>query len=1156
MKLINLIIFTFLALLSFSSPADTSLLSIHGAYPSYEPKPDRQPLLVGVVLDEYIPLYILKDNKKLEGVMADYLLGIMNWMKQPIQVKTFDSKAKAINALQLGKIDFLAGNYSDLRPGLIESRSYFPNRFVEVQRVKEDAPQRLRIAIGPHSSLGKKVKALYPESSIQIYNNGLQALLATSFKQADLFIGNPTEANYLINLLALDNLEIKNYSPVEDDAFVFIFKSSNAQLLQAINQSLQSISQKDDYIIQKRWQGGIEHFNISKKMQLSKTEAEWLKKHPVAKFSVPADLYPLAFKESMHAPSIGLSIDVLHKISELTGLRFVEVRQSGASNWLDRSIEDFDIIPVLAVTEQRRQSFLLSAPYIQSLWGISTLKENHQIRSLNDLANKKVAIIKSSIAKETIEDEALKNKIQFVEVPDLLTTFQLLAQGKVDANINGFLAARTVINSGELGDFKIVGTSNQTAVDVAIATNKNATMLAEIINKAILSIPQEELNQLRSEWSNTKVGTVRGGLTHLNIEKYKQLAIATAALLIFILMLAIYRMYKHWLREKKLKKQLNFLDDIINQLPYAVFIQFPSHGIEVTNNSYRDLHQVTVDDTLKDAQINVINLAKENESTTFIESKISLTNETKELLLWAQPFFTTPQRKGAIMGGWFDITKQKKGERELKKAKTDAERANRAKTSFLAIISHEIRTPMNAILGLLELEIKKSTNKNLATAFESAKKLLHLLDGLLDQAKIEAGQLKINAHPTNFTKTLKSLVSTYKPIANENGIQLQLKIQNDLPDFLYLDENKLNQILNNLVSNSIKFTQGGKVNVKCTWRQNDKKNGVLTLYVTDNGEGISKASQKTIFDAYMQDRPSKKGTGLGLWICKNIINEMGGKIRLKSKPGMGTSICLTIPTHECDEDVSSFTPFSSPLIPPFLRIFIVDDQAPNRLLLEQQLRFMGITNTQSFSSAVDVLNVLETENCDVLICDCFMPEMDGFDLAKQIHRKFSSPPCIVGCTADARTSNLDRALSSGMNICLVKPISFQQLAEALSDGLELSEIELSRRKSIYKKIHEMSFSVKEVSDFIFLLNKCIVEDISVLQQAVKNKDSNEVASLSHKLMGSSRMIGDEETLALCELLRESAEENDFQACDKLARDLKISMEKLILITEQFIKNQA
>lgn len=1142
-----------------SEPLDTRILKIHSSENVNNEKP--QPVLkVGVVIDEYIPFYVKKGISNMEGITADYLSIMEKSLNKHFSIIAFKDKAGALRALQNKEIDLIAGNKSDNNEHTLSSKRYVFNRFVEVKRRGEAYKNAPIIAIANHPFLKKTIPELYGNKEVASFDNALQALQSIAFKRTDLFIGNPTEINFLINQLSLDNLEISDFSLVPEDPFVFLIKSSNPQLLAELNTAIDLIPISSDIEIQQRWQGGPVHYNISKKIKLSATEEKWIKDHPVVKYAAPSDLYPLIFKITENSNPTGIAVDVLKQIENLTGLKFVEAKHSGNHDVVRFPDAESDIIPNLAITAERKKTLLFSSPYIQSLWGIITRLDNKDIRSLNDLAGKRVVIIKNSIAKETILDLNIREKIQFIEAPDLLSTFRMLDQKKADATINNLLSSNAIIFTGELGKFQVIGTTNQTPINIAIAIRKDRPILAEIINKAVLSISQDKLNDIRSDWVNNKSAAVQAGLIQYNHSYYKMIFIALLCGTVIILFFIFIRVYKERKLSKIHKAQLEILSSLIDQLPFALFINLPGQGIEISNRYYKEQinssHPVTENDSLTTRIAPVIKKALESKSTVYEDISIQVQGRKLDLMLWSKPFLSVSPDSQAILGGWFDISLQKDSERELLKAKNEAETANRAKSTFLAIISHEIRTPMNAILGLIELELKKANNRNLTAIFQSANSLLNLLDGILDQAKIEAGKLSIAPHPCNLYRLLDGIEAVYSPIIKENGLKLFIHLDPQVPDLVLLDEKRLAQVLGNLIGNSIKFTQTGSVSIKLSWQDHPPAQPLLRIEVTDTGSGISYEAQAKIFDAYAQDELSNKtGTGLGLWICANLIKQMDGEISLQSQPDFGTTVFLQIPSQRV-EPASVIKEISHTLqIDPNLKLLVVDDHPANRLLLEQQLHFLGIKQVSCPGTPYEALELLKTRHFDAIITDCFMPEIDGFTFAKQVREQSGDRIFIIGYTADARESTTIRALEAGMNCCLIKPVNINQLTEVLfnlhAQKEENNQFDIARFDTIKNTINQFSFSSKEIlGEFISIMKKTNTEDLAELKRAIDAQNYPLINELTHKLTGAARIVQDKETLFICELLEDGVHSSEIAYCLQIYIDLVDSVIECNAILDQ------
>lgn len=386
-----------------------------------------------------------------------------------------------------------------------------------------------------------------------------------------------------------------------------------------------------------------------------------------------------------------------------------------------------------------------------------------------------------------------------------------------------------------------------------------------------------------------------------------------------------------------------------------------------------------------------------------------------------------------------DITERKQVENELRLAKSAAEDANRAKGEFLAHMSHEMRTPMNAILGFAELALMNKPQgeqlDNLLKIDAAAKSLLRVIDDVLDFERVDAGKLKLEAIDFSLNEVLRNVRDVVEGPALAKGLALRFKVDDSLtsrPMKLKGDPARIGQILMNLCSNAIKFTQSGSIEVAVR-SEGVSDDGVMLLFeVRDTGIGISADVLARLFQPFTQADSSTTrrygGTGLGLIICKRLVELMHGRIWIESEPGKGTAVFFTlrctISAHAAPEKAAS-----SHALPPDAavlhgaRVLVVDDHPVNRTLLAKLLKLAG-AHALPANNGIDALNLLEQGAVvDLVLMDLRMPEMDGFECARRIRAdaRWAALP-IIAVTASATTHEHARCMAAGMNDVLVKPI--------------------------------------------------------------------------------------------------------------------------------------
>lgn len=396
------------------------------------------------------------------------------------------------------------------------------------------------------------------------------------------------------------------------------------------------------------------------------------------------------------------------------------------------------------------------------------------------------------------------------------------------------------------------------------------------------------------------------------------------------------------------------------------------------------------------------------------------------------------------------LLRYKTEERKARQLAIKANTANKAKSEFLANMSHEIRTPMNGMTGLISLLSQSGLNSEQKHYVEllntSTQSLLKLVNDVLDFSKVDAGKLDIESIPFHLPSLLEEIKETSIPTTRQKELDISLVIQKEFPEYWKGDPTRLRQVITNLVTNSIKFTEKGGIQIFVDAPLTEFGDSQVRIQIVDTGIGIPSDKLDSIFDTFQQADSSTTrrygGTGLGLAICKKIVETMGGKMGVYSKLGMGSTFWFQIPLEPSSIEFANQRKLNDwdPLfIRTGVKVLLVEDNAINQKVAKGILSKLGI-DCDIAHHGVHALEILEQMSYDLVFMDCMMPEMDGYEATRQIrHHKYRTPlgvdlP-IVAMTANAMSEDRTKALACGMNDYLSKPISIPRLRQVLETYL-------------------------------------------------------------------------------------------------------------------------
>lgn len=496
----------------------------------------------------------------------------------------------------------------------------------------------------------------------------------------------------------------------------------------------------------------------------------------------------------------------------------------------------------------------------------------------------------------------------------------------------------------------------------------------------------------------------------------------------------------------------------------------------------------------------------------------------------------------------------------MAKARIEAEKANNAKTDFLANMSHELRTPLNSILGLTQIIGQKPMDKDTQEMFQtiemSSKSLLNIVNDILDLSKIEAKEVVLERLPFDAYERIMHTKNSMKPLSDKKNITLNLKMDKDHL-YVFGDPMHFSKIMNNLVSNAVNYTEKGSIEIRAITKSPQDSSPLLRIEVEDTGIGIREDRIDKIFEKFTQADTSTTrqygGTGLGLTITKQLIELMGGEIGVVSKFGKGSTFWFEIPYEPATRaDLIDLNPSHTqqkridgvePISVHDIKILMMEDNVINQNFMEKLFSNLHIRNYVIAENGEEGLEIFKENEFDLILMDCHMPQMNGYDATSAIREFFDAPKKhvpIIAMTANAMPEDKERCIAIGMNDYIPKPIDIDQFKYTLSPWIDF-RVKKSRLKKLSQNVEiidenelendnaippinlsslesnaqgDQEFVKEIIGMCVVKIDKEIKELEDLINQTGKDKD-DEWVEVSHSMKGNAGTLGAEEFRRAC-----------------------------------------
>jgi PAS domain S-box-containing protein len=827
---------------------------------------------------------------------------------------------------------------------------------------------------------------------------------------------------------------------------------------------------------------------------LTQEEKNWIRDNPKVTVGADLDFAPIEQLDKT-GKYIGVTADFLALISEKTGLTFnVDTTHTWAQSIERIKAGKIQMLSAAVSSPQRRKFLDFSQPYAW-LSGVIIVKKSVTVPMTPErLKGMKVAVVHNYIWRDILEKSY--PDIDLSPSKDIEAALKKVSFGMADAMVGYMATASHHIEQLGISNLKISG-DTLSVVDISFAVNKSCPQLTRIINHVLSTTPKSRKKQILHKWISLEFSQANNfkwltrilfpavvliilglvGIIIWNQSLQRQVAQRTDKLNRELLQRTLMEKALR-VNEEKYRSIFDNIQDVyfeirplgkVLQISPSVEKVFGYNRLDLINNSlarmfasydeFSIMRTLAVqEDRLNDHEILLVcqngKHANCSMNTTLVRDE---EGNPAKIIGSIRDITERVTAQKALRASYNELEQRvqertaelRDANKALNQAKEAADAATRAKSNFLANMSHEIRTPLGGVISASELVMNESLPPDAAKYIKiirtSGSALLSVIDDILDFTKIEAGKLDLEHHPFELTKLISRSTDLFTPRFMEKQIRFSCTLAPDAPTHLKGDGFRIQQVLTNLLNNAVKFTQqGGTISLQVSWQpeKNNPESAVIEFVVEDSGIGISPEYREMLFSPFAQVDASTTrkygGSGLGLSICRQLVEAMHGSIQVQSTPGEGSRFSFNLPLEIVSESQVQLLAQASALPPGEYRallkgkrILVAEDNPTNQEIILAVLDLAGITSVLADNGEKAVTKAA-VQPFHAVLMDLQMPVMDGFEATRAIRKLDNGRNLpIIAMTAHALKEDETRCRDAGMDDYISKPINQEKLFSSL-----------------------------------------------------------------------------------------------------------------------------